>query len=79
MLSGSAEDRTPEAGLAAGFARRRLDDALGRLADGDRAAFDLVFAGAWPLLRSFAGRLVSPDVAEDVAQRVLLPRLRALP
>ena len=44
-----------------------------RLADGDRSAFRQVFTTAWPLLRSFAERMLgsAPD-AEDAAQQALL-------
>lgn len=54
-------------------ARRRLQNELTALADGDRSAFDDVFALAWPVLRSLAVRLLGSDAeAEDAAQRALL-------
>jgi RNA polymerase sigma-70 factor, ECF subfamily len=53
--------------------RRRLQEALARLADGDRAAFHPVFTLCWPLVRGFTAALLrgAPD-AEDVAQDALL-------
>ena len=54
-------------------ARRRLQRELTALADGDRGAFDGVFALAWPVLRSLAVRLLGDDAeAEDAVQRALL-------
>ncbi len=53
--------------------RARLQRELTALADGDRGAFDGVFAVAWPVLRSLAVRLLAdPAEAEDAAQRALL-------
>jgi RNA polymerase sigma-70 factor (ECF subfamily) len=53
--------------------RARLQRELTALADGDRGAFDGVFAVAWPVLRSLAIRLLAdPAEAEDAAQRALL-------
>lgn len=50
-----------------------LDDALGRLADGDRAAFDVVFDSLWPILKRYCERALGPSgSAEDAAQRALL-------
>lgn len=56
-----------------GDERKQLSDLLARLADGDRDAFAPMFSRLWPLVRSFAGRVVSghPD-ADDAAQRALL-------
>jgi len=53
--------------------RRRLQEALVRLADGDRSAFHPVFALAWPMVRSFTRALLrgAPD-ADDAAQEALL-------
>jgi len=53
--------------------RRRINDAIVRLAEGDRGAFDVVFAALWPELLSFARCAMPghPD-AQDVAQRALL-------
>lgn len=54
-------------------ARARLQRALAALADGDRNAFDRVFALAWPVLLSFASRVLGdPDEAEDAAQRAIM-------
>lgn len=56
-----------------GLERRRLQEDLSRLADGDRDAFHPVFHALWPLLRRFAGRMLRDDsLAEDVAQQTLL-------
>jgi RNA polymerase sigma-70 factor (ECF subfamily) len=71
-LNGLAARREEGAALTAAAGPRTLDDALARLADGDRGAFDVVFGSAWPLVRSFASRLLGAEAAEDVAQRVLL-------
>ena len=71
-------------------ARDALQRGMGRLADGDRSAFEPVFASLWPVLRAFAARAL-PDraEAEDAAQSALLkvfaraaefdPRRDALP
>jgi RNA polymerase sigma-70 factor (ECF subfamily) len=53
-------------------ARAALQRDLGRLADGDRQAFDPVFAALWPLLRSLGQRYLPAADAEDAAQRGLL-------
>ena len=54
-------------------ARARLQRALAELAAGDRRAFDDVYAVAWPVLQSLAGRLLGDRAeAQDVAQRALL-------
>jgi RNA polymerase sigma factor (sigma-70 family) len=55
-----------------GAARAQLNEDLRRLADGDRTAFDAVFARLWPVLRAFAARHLSGADAEDAAQRALL-------
>ncbi len=53
--------------------RQRLHDLLVRLADGDRGAFDPLFAALWPLARRFAARLLAaPADAEDAAQQALI-------
>jgi RNA polymerase sigma-70 factor (ECF subfamily) len=52
--------------------RRRLQEQMVRLADGDREAFLPVFAALRPLLRRFAARHLGPAPAEDVAQEALL-------
>jgi RNA polymerase sigma-70 factor (ECF subfamily) len=44
-----------------------------RLAEGDREAFEPVFAALWPVLRAFAARaLTVPAEAEDAAQSALV-------
>lgn len=52
--------------------RLRLQHDLGRLADGDRTAFDPVFRAAWPFVLELARRSVLPEDAEEIAQRTLL-------
>jgi RNA polymerase sigma factor (sigma-70 family) len=53
--------------------RQRIHDAMLRLADGDRAAFDPLFDELWPLLRRFCARTLGDDAAgEDAAQEALL-------
>lgn len=52
--------------------RAALQRDLGRLADGDRGAFDPVFATLWPLLRALGRRSLPAADAEDAAQRGLL-------
>jgi len=51
--------------------RTAIHDALVRLSDGDRSAFDVLLDALWPIVLSFAERGLngSPD-AEDVAQEV---------
>ncbi len=57
--------------------RERLHSLLVRLADGDRSAFEPFYRGLWPLLRSFALRLLAdPLEAEDAAQEALLKVFR---
>ena len=52
--------------------RKRLHQAMVRLADGDRCAFDPVFTAIWPILRRYALRAMgSPADAEDAAQAAL--------
>jgi RNA polymerase sigma factor (sigma-70 family) len=54
-------------------AREALQRGMCALADGDRGAFDPVFAALWPLLRRFAERaLLDPAAAEDAAQSTLV-------
>src|SRR5688572_5323837 len=43
-----------------------------RLRDGDRSAFDPVYAAVRPTLESFAARMLGPNDADDVAQQTLL-------
>lgn len=54
-------------------ARDALQRVMGRLADGDRSAFEPVFTVLWPILRGFAARALSGLAeAEDAAQSALL-------
>jgi RNA polymerase sigma-70 factor (ECF subfamily) len=60
--------------------RNQLNQAMARLARGDRAAADEVFAALWPVLKAFAGRWLSGSPqAEDVAQQALLKVFRQAP
>jgi RNA polymerase sigma factor (sigma-70 family) len=53
--------------------RGRINEAMIRLAEGDRAAFDVVFDGLWPDVLAFVRRAMPGDPdGEDVAQRTLL-------
>ncbi|MEW5742711.1 MAG: sigma factor [Myxococcota bacterium] len=53
--------------------RTQLNQAMARLARGDRSAADEVFALLWPTLEAFAARwLAGSSQAEDVAQQALL-------
>jgi len=53
--------------------RRSINDAMVRLAQGDRAAFDAVFSGLWPGLLTFVrGAMPGHPDAEDLAQQTLL-------
>ena len=53
--------------------RRRLQEALLRLADGDRSAFHPVFTLCWPVVRRFTFALLRGAAdAEDAAQESLL-------
>jgi len=53
--------------------RRRLQEALTRLADGDRSAFHPVFEESWPVVRAFTRAVLrgAPD-SDDAAQEALL-------
>ena len=54
-------------------ARAALQREMCRLADGDRAAFEPVFAALWPVLRAFTARALRvPAEAEDAAQCALI-------
>lgn len=54
-------------------ARARLQNAMIRFADGERAAFREVFDGLWPMCLTLANRSLAQRAdAEDVAQRALL-------
>ncbi|MDC0745453.1 RNA polymerase sigma factor [Polyangium mundeleinium] len=53
--------------------REQLHRAMVRLADGDRSAFDPVYAAVWPVLRRFAARAMRSEAdAEDAAQAALI-------
>lgn len=52
--------------------RRRLQQDLTRLAEGDREAFHPVFVALLPLLQGFASRALAPAEAEDAAQEALV-------
>jgi RNA polymerase sigma-70 factor, ECF subfamily len=52
--------------------RRRLNELVARLADGDREAFHPVFLSLAPLLRRFARQRLTAEEAEDVAQEALV-------
>lgn len=52
--------------------RALVQDALTRLAEGDREAFTTAFEALWPLLFRFTCRYLPKDVAEDSAQQALL-------
>lgn len=56
------------------LARRTLiNEALVRLADGDRSSFTVLMDELWPVLLSFASRLIGERAdAEDVAQETLI-------
>jgi RNA polymerase sigma-70 factor (ECF subfamily) len=57
--------------------RPEIHDALLRLADGDRSAFDPLFERLWPLLRRLCERLLGgPEDAQDAAQQALLKVFR---
>lgn len=54
-------------------ARSLLNASMRRLADGDRAAFEPVYAALWPAIRAFCRRMLGGDAdAEDAAQQALL-------
>jgi RNA polymerase sigma-70 factor (ECF subfamily) len=56
--------------MDAGY-RKAIHDALVRLSDGDRTAFDVLLDQLWPVILSFARRGVGPGAdAEDIAQEV---------
>lgn len=53
--------------------RKTIHDALVRLSDGDRTAFDVLLDELWPVVLSFAQRGLNGSAdAEDVAQEVFL-------
>jgi RNA polymerase sigma-70 factor (ECF subfamily) len=49
-----------------------LQEAMERLADGDRAAFHTVFVITWPLVKAFCRSALPQADAEDAAQQALL-------
>jgi RNA polymerase sigma-70 factor (ECF subfamily) len=52
--------------------RAEIDDALARLADGDRSAFDQVFGALWPVVLSLSTRMLGSSAdAEDAAQQAM--------
>ncbi len=52
--------------------RAELQRLMGRLAEGDRAAFGRAFALLWPQIRAFAVRFSGEADGEDAAQAALL-------
>jgi RNA polymerase sigma-70 factor, ECF subfamily len=53
--------------------RKAIHDAMVRLSDGDRSAFDVLLDELWPVILSFAKRGVGATAdAEDIAQDVFL-------
>ena len=53
--------------------RKAIHDAMVRLSDGDRSAFDTLLDDLWPAILSFAQRQVDNAAdAEDIAQEVFL-------
>ncbi len=53
--------------------RKAIHEAMVRLADGDRAAFDAMLDELWPVILAFVRRGVGQDAdAEDVAQEVFV-------
>jgi RNA polymerase sigma-70 factor (ECF subfamily) len=53
-------------------ARKRVNDLMVRLADGDRSVFDEVYAALWLVIAAFCGKMLSGADAEDAAQQALL-------
>jgi RNA polymerase sigma-70 factor (ECF subfamily) len=52
--------------------RAEIDDALARLADGDRSAFDPMFSALWPIVLSLSTRMLGSGAdAEDAAQQAM--------
>jgi len=59
--------------IVEGRARVLLNESMRRLADGDRASFDDVFAGLWSPVRTFcAGMLGHGADADDAAQQAIM-------
>lgn len=54
-------------------ARSQLNESMIRLADGDRAAFDPVYAALFPAVHAFCRRMIGAGAdAEDAAQQALI-------
>lgn len=53
-------------------ARKHVNALMIRLADGDRAVFDEVYAALWPVMTAFCSKMLSGSDAEDAAQQALL-------
>jgi RNA polymerase sigma factor (sigma-70 family) len=54
-------------------ARRAIQEDMRRLADGDRRAFDPLFAALWPVVRSFCRRATGNQAeGDDAAQEALV-------
>jgi RNA polymerase sigma factor (sigma-70 family) len=54
-------------------ALQAIEDHMRRLADGDRRAFDPLFAELWPLLRAFCRRATGSEAdGDDAAQEALV-------
>ena len=53
-------------------ARKHVNALMIRLADGDRAVFDEVYAALWPVITAFCGKMLSGTDAEDATQQALL-------
>ena len=59
--------------------RSNIDSLMMRLADGDRSAFDPLFAAVWPIVRDFANNALGGATdAEDAAQEALLSVIAGL-
>jgi RNA polymerase sigma factor (sigma-70 family) len=54
------------------LAERDLDRLMGRLADGDREAFDPLFRALWPRALAAASRWLEPSAASDAAQATMM-------
>ena len=52
-----------------------LDRSMAALADGDRTAFNEVFASLWPVCRQFARRTLNDDALGDDAAQSALEKL----
>jgi RNA polymerase sigma-70 factor (ECF subfamily) len=52
--------------------RLRLNELMGRLADGDRSVFDEVYSALWPIISLFCAKTLGQADAEDAAQQALL-------